>query len=172
MREQPNRHEDLPHLVSPRGLCLANEWRESLTMCGKLNRGGHHVFSIAALVWPGSEMIGAKEKELRACLHPIHHHLGEHKEAAGRHQAGHPQAVTTCVAAWFRSEHISRTMLAHIHPVVPRTPNPFSLFLSALCNASMASASFDSEQRKLCQSLTPPASQPDTVSLQKKTLYL
>ncbi|KAJ4131380.1 hypothetical protein NW754_007756 [Fusarium falciforme] len=31
----------------------------------------------------------------------------------------------------------------------------------------MASASFDSEQRKLCQSLTPPASQPDTVSLQK-----
>ncbi|RBA11814.1 hypothetical protein FPRO05_14202 [Fusarium proliferatum] len=34
----------------------------------------------------------------------------------------------------------------------------------------MASTSFDSEQRKLCQSLTPPASQPDTVSLQKEAL--
>ncbi|EEU33810.1 uncharacterized protein NECHADRAFT_89122 [Fusarium vanettenii 77-13-4] len=34
----------------------------------------------------------------------------------------------------------------------------------------MASATFDSEQRKLPQSLTPPASQPDTVSLQKKAL--
>ncbi|KAI1463210.1 uncharacterized protein F4812DRAFT_463903 [Daldinia caldariorum] len=32
----------------------------------------------------------------------------------------------------------------------------------------MASASFDSEQRKLCQSLTPPASQPDMVSLLRK----
>ncbi|RMI94556.1 hypothetical protein CDV36_016464, partial [Fusarium kuroshium] len=35
----------------------------------------------------------------------------------------------------------------------------------------MVSATFESEQRKLCQSLTPPASQPDIVSLQqKKTL--
>ncbi|KAL6352387.1 hypothetical protein LRP88_14154 [Fusarium phalaenopsidis] len=34
----------------------------------------------------------------------------------------------------------------------------------------MASATFDSEQRKLRQSLTPPASQPDMVSLQKKAL--
>ncbi|RKK68440.1 hypothetical protein BFJ69_g13598 [Fusarium oxysporum] len=32
----------------------------------------------------------------------------------------------------------------------------------------MASANFDSEQRKLCQSLTPPASQPDTTSLHDK----
>ncbi|KAI8669809.1 hypothetical protein NCS57_00797100 [Fusarium keratoplasticum] len=32
----------------------------------------------------------------------------------------------------------------------------------------MATASFDYEQRKLCQSLIPPASQPDTVSLLKK----
>ncbi|KAJ3469702.1 hypothetical protein MRS44_003767 [Fusarium solani] len=59
-------------------------------------------------------------------------------------------------------------MPAHLHLAALRTPNPFSLFLSALCNASMASATFDSEQRKLRQSLTPPASQPDTVSLQKK----
>ncbi|KAI8711233.1 Myb-like domain-containing protein [Fusarium sp. LHS14.1] len=34
----------------------------------------------------------------------------------------------------------------------------------------MASPSSDSEQWKLCQSLTPPASQPDRVSLQKKAL--
>ena len=168
MREQPNRHEDLPHLVSPRGLCLANEWREPLTICGKLNRGGHHVFSIAALVWPGSEVIGRKEKQLCVCLDPIHHHLGGHREAAGRHRAGRPQAVRTHVVAWFSSEHISRIMPVHLHLVILRTPNPLSLFLSALCNASMASTTFDSEQRKLCQSLTPPASQPDTVSLLKK----
>ncbi|RTE69012.1 hypothetical protein BHE90_016609 [Fusarium euwallaceae] len=61
-------------------------------------------------------------------------------------------------------------MPAYLHLAVLRTPNPFSLFLSALCNASMASATLDSEQRKLPQSLTPPASQPDTVSLQKKAL--
>lgn len=139
-------------------------------MCDELNRGGHHVFSIAALVWPVSEVIGAKEKQLRICLHPIHHHLGEHKEAAGRHRAGRPQAVRTHVAAWFSSQHLSRTMPAHLHLAVLRTPNPLSLFLSALCNASMASATFDSEQRKLRQSLTPPASQPDTVSLQRKAL--
>lgn len=128
------------------------------------------MFSIAALVWPGSEVIGRKEKQLRVYLHPTHHHLGEHKEAAGRHRAGRPQAVRTHVAAWFSSEHISRTMPAHLHLAVLRTPNPLSLFLSALRNASMASATFDSEQRKLRQSFTPPDSQPDRVSLQKKAL--
>ncbi|TXC09224.1 hypothetical protein FocTR4_00006122 [Fusarium oxysporum f. sp. cubense] len=157
-------------LCLPRGLCLANEWRESLAMCGKLNRGGHHVFSIAALVWPGSEMIGMKEKRLRVCLQLIHHHLGEHKEAAGRHRTKRPQAVRTHVAAWSSNEHISRTMPAYLHMAVLRTPNPLSLFPSAFCNASMASATFDSEQRKVRQSLTPPASQPDIVSLQKKAL--
>ncbi|RMJ03716.1 hypothetical protein CDV36_014757 [Fusarium kuroshium] len=34
----------------------------------------------------------------------------------------------------------------------------------------MASANFDSEQRTLCRSSTPPASQPDTASLHKQTL--
>lgn len=126
------------------------------------------MFSLAALVWPGSEVIGRKEKQLCVCLHPIHHHLGGHREAAGRHRAGRPQAVRTHVVAWFSSEHISRAMPAHLHLAVLRTPNPLSLFLSALCNASMASTTFDSEQRKLCQSLTPPPSQPDTVSLPKK----
>ncbi|WAO96062.1 Hypothetical protein NCS54_01372300 [Fusarium falciforme] len=59
-------------------------------------------------------------------------------------------------------------MPAHLHLAALRTPNPFSLFLSALYNASMASATFNSEQLKLRQSLTPPASQPDAISLLKK----
>ncbi|KAF4446552.1 hypothetical protein F53441_9826 [Fusarium austroafricanum] len=63
-------------------------------------------------------------------------------------------------------------MPAHLHLAALRTPNPLSLFLSALCNTSMASATFDSEQRKLRQNLTPPASQPDTVSLQEALLAI
>jgi hypothetical protein len=101
-------------------------------------------------------------------LPPPCHHLGEHGETAGRQQAWLLQEVGIHVATWLSCEHISRTMPAHLHLAVLRTPSPLSLFLSSLCNARMASASFDSEQRKLCQSLTPPASQPDTVSLLRK----
>ncbi|KAM6513747.1 hypothetical protein FALCPG4_014967 [Fusarium falciforme] len=131
---------------------------------------GDHLFSSAASVWPGNEVIGTKEKQLRVdLLHPTRHRLGEHGETAGSHRAGLMQAVGTRVATWLSCEHISRTMPAYLH--LGHTANikpPISFPPRTLCDARMASANFDSEQRKLCQSLTPPASQPDTASLHNK----
>ena len=97
-------------------------------MCEKIKRGGDHLFSTAASVWPGSEVIGTKEERLRVCLpHPTRHHLGEHGETVGRHRAGLLQAVGTRLAAWFSCEHISRTMPDHFYLHLGHTANTKSL---------------------------------------------
>ncbi|KAK2687240.1 hypothetical protein QWA68_014245 [Fusarium oxysporum] len=130
-------------------------------MCEKRKRGGIHVSSAAASVWPGSGMIGIKESGYVSA--PFNSTWTWRKgETAVTHRA---KLLRTMGLVWFSCEHISWTTPAHFQLHHPVRATALSLDFQTHSNSNMISTTSDARQQTLLQSFTPPSSRAVAVSL-------